>query len=135
MIVGGSSSRVTKLPSAEDISVVESLSAPSHDGSLDREGELAALKVKLEAIELADERRQTKLEALELADERRQAKLEALEIADERRQAEFEALQSDNKALLDEVSGCPHCRHCCMYLVKRALGVTVTNVLVFFLKR
>ncbi|CAN0014211.1 unnamed protein product, partial [Ectocarpus fasciculatus] len=92
IIVVGSSSRVTKAPRAEDKSFVGSpaASAPSHDGGLGREGELfAALKAKMEALELADERRQ--------------AKLEALELADERRQAEFEVLQSDNKKLLGEV--------------------------------
>ncbi|CAM9189907.1 unnamed protein product [Ectocarpus fasciculatus] len=105
VIVGGSCSRVTKMPSADGQPIVESpaVSAASHDGSLDREAELAVLKAKLEAMELADERRQEKLEAIELADERRKTKLEALELADEKRQAEFEALQSDNKTLLGEV--------------------------------
>ncbi|CAM9634329.1 unnamed protein product, partial [Ectocarpus fasciculatus] len=73
VIFGGSSSRVTNTPRAEDQSFVGSpaASAPSHDGGLGREGELfAALKAKMEALELADERRQAKLEALELADER-----------------------------------------------------------------
>ncbi|CBJ27116.1 Pseudogene [Ectocarpus siliculosus] len=90
-IAGGSSSRVTKPPRAEDKSLVESpaVPAPSHDGGLDRDAEFAALKAKFEALELGDERRQ--------------AKLEALELAEERRQAEFEELQSDNKQLLAEV--------------------------------
>ncbi|CAN0512891.1 unnamed protein product, partial [Ectocarpus sp. 12 AP-2014] len=88
-VIVGSSSRFTKTPRAEDKSFVESpaVSAPSHDGG--SEAEFAALKAKLEAIGLADERRQEKKEALELADERRQA--------------EFEELQSDNKKLLGEV--------------------------------
>ncbi|CAB1104224.1 unnamed protein product [Ectocarpus sp. CCAP 1310/34] len=74
-----------------DKSLVEypAVPAPSHDGGLDRDAEFATLKAKLEALELADERRQ--------------AKLEALEVAEERRQAAFEELQSDNKQLLAEV--------------------------------
>ncbi|CAN0494133.1 unnamed protein product, partial [Ectocarpus sp. 8 AP-2014] len=77
VIAGGSSRRVTNPPRAEDKSLVESpaVPAPSHDGGLDRDAEFAALK----------------------------AKLEALELAEERRQAEFEELQSDNKQLLREV--------------------------------
>ncbi|CAM9872495.1 unnamed protein product, partial [Ectocarpus sp. 4 AP-2014] len=95
VIAGGSSNRVTNPTRAEDKSLVESsaVPAPSHDGGLDRDAEFAALKAKLEALELADERRQAKFEALELADEGRQAKLETLELADETRQAKLEALE------------------------------------------
>ncbi|CAN0387169.1 unnamed protein product, partial [Ectocarpus sp. 12 AP-2014] len=77
VIASGSSRRITQLPRAEDKSFVEApaVPAPSHDGGLDRDAEFAALK----------------------------AKLEALELADERRQAEFEELQSANKQLLAEV--------------------------------
>ncbi|CAN0078297.1 unnamed protein product [Ectocarpus fasciculatus] len=119
VFVGKSGVRATKPSGAPEKSLVESpaVSAPSHDGRLGREAEFAALKAKLEAMELADERRQAKLEdievadarrqqkleALELADNKRQAELEALELADERRQAEIEALLSDNKTLLGEV--------------------------------
>lgn len=54
--------------------------APSHDGGVDRGLEFAAL----------------------------QAKLEALELADAKRQAEFEALKSDKEKLLNKVSRATH---------------------------
>ena len=51
------------------------VSAPSHDGGLDKEAELSAIK----------------------------AKMGALELAETRRQVEFEAMQADNKRLMGEV--------------------------------
>ena len=57
-------------------------SAPFHDGGLDKEAEFAAMKAKMELLELAETRRQAE---------------------SERRQAEFEALHADNKRLLREV--------------------------------
>ena len=80
---------VTTMRAPETSCVRSPVPPPPYGGGLDREAELAAMKEKLEALQLAEETRQ--------------AKLEALELAEQRRQAEFEALQSDNRRLLGEV--------------------------------
>lgn len=51
------------------------VSAPPHDGSLNREAEFAAMKAKLEALELANERRQAKLDAMEVENKRLMSKV------------------------------------------------------------
>lgn len=63
----------------ENLFLPSPVPAPSHAGSLDREAEFVAM----------------------------QAKMEALELAEERRQADFEALRSDNERLRGEVSRIP----------------------------
>lgn len=64
--------------------------APASEGSSDPEAEFAAMRAKLEALQLADEERQAKLEALEAADERRQENLDAVVV--------------ENKKLMSKVS-------------------------------
>eukprot|EP00903_Cladosiphon_okamuranus_P009011 g8620.t1 len=52
--------------------------APSHDGSLDREAEFAAMKAKIEALELAEERRRADFEALQSDNRRLRGEMEAV---------------------------------------------------------
>ena len=90
VVVPGATIRPVVTPRGQEQSSVRSpVSARSHDGSLDREAELAAMKAKMAALELAEAQRQ--------------AQFEALQADNKRRQAEFEALQSTNKTLLREV--------------------------------
>ena len=78
VVVPEASGRPAPTPSAPEKSFVRApVSAPSHEGGLDKEAEFAAMKEQMEALELAEARRQ----------------------------AEFEALQADNRRLLGEVRG------------------------------
>lgn len=91
MIAPEASGRPASTPSAPEISFVRSpVPAPSHGGGLDQGAELAAMKAQLEALLVADKRRQA-------TEERQQAEIAAL-------QSDNKKLQSENKKLLGEVS-------------------------------
>ena len=65
-VVPDVSGRPSTTPSASEKSLVRPpVLAPADGGSLDQQVEFAAMKAKLEAFELAEERRQAEFEAMQ----------------------------------------------------------------------
>jgi len=63
VIVPKASARREKLSVRSPVSAP--VSARPHDSALDQQAELAAMRAKMEALQLADERRQAEIEALQ----------------------------------------------------------------------